>query len=255
MDAAPPRGATPHMHPSALLLLLALPAAVAGAHHFSACHNNHSVSPHVYAAYARKDGAARPSTDTLLAWCAADERCAASYYLTERLGDASVENRRAAFAYLTARWSGDAAQSTAELFERELCSHRTLDDLTRRLWLLELRAHAYENARSRCGSNERFIFSAATLEGHCVCLGNRNCDANAHAATADAALSRRMSAEMHAGADDVLVDEQWSTVEVAILLTCALVALMIVAQIVELLVSVRAYEAERRASSRLGKHR
>ena len=109
--------------------------------------------------------------DQLYAWCANDTLCARSYYLEE-----GVETGRAAFGYLVGKWlPRDRDHGLASLVTEGVCGASSLPALLRHMWLLEMRVQSYEQTRIRCGTNERFVFSELTFEGHCVCVEDRNC--------------------------------------------------------------------------------
>ena len=220
-----------------------------GSQQFSACHNNHSVSPTHFQTFVETEGS-RPGIRALYEWCSADTHCSEAYYLLERTGDKEPAKRFDAFRFLVTRWTADGeVRSTGQLFERELCSHTSLEALTRRLWMLELRARAYENTRSRCASNEKFIFSPATLEGHCVCLGNRNCDASSVSNTADGVLSRRVSTMLDEHQRTNSTDESpWNNSVITVVITFYIIGAMVIMQIVEMYWKVRTFQRIERSS-------
>ena len=140
---------------------------------FSACHNNHDVTPQAlqtfYAARASIRGL--DAEHQLYRWCADDKVCAAEYHLN---GADAVTDKNV-FRFLSNKWLRPHV-SLVDPLNTTFCGHGSLEALLRHSWVLEMRLQSYEGARVQCSSNERFIFSPDTMEGHCVCLEDRNCE-------------------------------------------------------------------------------
>lgn len=106
----------------------------------------------------------------LFQWCAQDARCAAAYHI-----DGAAAQDEHVFRYLSSKWLPPRVDLMQPLNDT-VCGSESFGTLLRDTWLLEMRLQSHENARVQCGNNERFIFSIETMEGHCVCLEDRNCE-------------------------------------------------------------------------------
>jgi len=102
--------------------------------------------------------------------------------------DTQESGRLAAFEYLVRRWTPEGGQSLAAM-TREFCAVSDPDRLRDTLWLAKLRLEAYEALSVRCGANERFVFSASSMQGECVCADEHNCRENGHLASEPLTLS------------------------------------------------------------------
>lgn len=146
---------------------------------FSACHNEHTFSRAAFDNFSTRKRAVSDPLLQLYEWCAADKRCAEAYHIDSSGDTDNTENQQKAnrrvFEYLASKWL-DSRVDLMRPLDNNLCASQSLDALLRDAWLLEMRLQSHENARVQCGNNERFIFSTETMEGHCVCIEDRNCD-------------------------------------------------------------------------------
>lgn len=144
--------------------------AVTDTQNFSVCHNEHDFSRSDYAEFASRQRSAGNPHSRLFQWCAQDPACASAYHLQ---GTAAEDEQ--VFRYLSSRWLHRQVDIMQPLNET-VCDSHSFDSLLQATWLLEMRLQSHENARIECGANKRFMFSTETMEGHCVCVEDRNCE-------------------------------------------------------------------------------
>jgi len=137
---------------------------------FSPCHNEHRFSRVDYANFVREQRMLAQPHSRLFSWCSEDVRCSAAYHIQA----ANSENEQV-FRYLSSKWLPRTLDIMQPLNDT-VCATASYEALLQQTWLLEMRLQAHENARVQCGSNKRFVFSAETMEGHCVCIEDRNCE-------------------------------------------------------------------------------
>ena len=155
----------------------------------SLCHNDHAVTASMHAVYMNslRQQTRNESVAYLYSLCKNDRRCSRAYYM-DLAAETPEQNRLSAFEYLVRHWTPEGGRSLAAM-TREFCAVSDPDRLRDTLWLAKLRLEAYEALSVRCGANERFVFSAASMQGECVCADEHNCRENGHLASEPLTLS------------------------------------------------------------------
>jgi hypothetical protein len=136
--------------------------------------------------------------ETLFKWCIKDEHCSQSYHITDMLQEADeapdisvLEKCESVFVFFAEHWVhelrspaivhgfSDLRNIVEKRFHFRHNVGASADDIehsVRLHWLLLLRLSAAENREVHCGTNERLVISAETMDAFCDCIPNRNCD-------------------------------------------------------------------------------
>lgn len=169
-------------------------------------HRHRNLTEQVYMSFAKRraleqEENADHSLTTLYNWCRSDAACCKAYYM-KNCGDASVEDYEEfeMFRYLAARWHDKSYPLTQLLDESGICGDSEiplrarsadegnvdifatppqsgediLENALKKAWLLEMRLQTCSRSQVQCAENQRFIYSPADSEGHCVCNANDN---------------------------------------------------------------------------------
>lgn len=177
-------------------------------------HRHRNLTENVYLSFAKRraleqEENADHSLVTLYNWCRGDEACRKAYYLkpvdATNAQPAVVDDYEEfeMFRYLASRWHDRAYPLTQLLDESGICGsssgsgssldRRSADDrdadifaqpaqtgedilenALKKAWLLEMRLQTCSRSQVQCAENQRFIYSPADAEGHCVCSATDN---------------------------------------------------------------------------------
>ena len=118
---------------------------------------------------------------TLLQWCTADERCAMLYHQSQRQNMTVFRHLVEPVLYGGGGGGGggaaDDASTSPALYgvaHSLLCTGASLDDVTRRLWLLVLAAER-DRAQPICDVNHELVLQHDSLRWQCTCRPDRPC--------------------------------------------------------------------------------
>jgi len=109
----------------------------------------------------------------LFHWCMHDKRCRAGYRVEPE--QALTESTLQGFSLLLTLWLPDEHVDDEVRFIEHHFRATNASEETRLRWLILLRLASAENARMRCGVNQRLVVSPGD-DGYCLCRDNRWCE-------------------------------------------------------------------------------